>query len=95
MVTPIALALLEGMIPNYVPASAEPETLAAYQAWSQKRDAFNTGLARLEPEMVERRWQKDYFLGKADTPSSNGAEHRTKLELRAFSRFVAEPTGDS
>jgi hypothetical protein len=33
--------------------------------------------------MVQRRWQKDYFLGK-EADADAGREHRTKLDLQAF-----------
>jgi len=93
MVTPVSLDLLENMIPRSVSASDDPETLAAYQAWSLQRGEFNAGLARREPTMVERRWQRDYFLGKAEGREPPEIEHRTKLDLRAFS--PAEPEGGS
>jgi hypothetical protein len=90
MVTPISVELLERMMPMNVPGSEDPRTLAAYQAWSAQRAEFNDGLARHQAEMVERRWQKDYFLGNEEARERTASEHRTKLDLRKFSRSDPE-----
>lgn len=85
MVSPISLDLLESLVPQVLPRDGDPELLARFEAWSLRRQTFNDGLKQQLPEMMEQRWQKDYFLGK-EGAGERGPSHRTKLELAEFTR---------
>jgi hypothetical protein len=57
---------------------------AKYLEWEASRRGFLDGLRTLDPEIVKRGWQKDYFQGKA--AGGTFAGHQTRLGVKEFTR---------
>jgi hypothetical protein len=86
---PVALIMpqlrhdLESFDPEVRQLDSEPDLAAAYHRWRSERERFNEGLQRRDPEAIEMRWQRHYFLGTS--PSGVAAsQHQVKLSLRPF-----------
>ncbi len=82
MLVPIPRGLLEGLEPEIVLLSSEPELLARYKVWEASRSGFLEGLKVLDPDTVKQGWQKDYFRGK--TEQGTFEPHQTRVDLKEF-----------
>lgn len=80
-ITPVAYHSLEHVTPEIVPIAAAPEVAAEYEAYSQARKNFNTGLAKNDPAAVKQGWQKWYTRGENPFGSSANSQHISKLSL--------------
>ena len=63
--------------------NSNPELRAQYDAWTQKREAFNARLGKRDPEAVREAWQRFYFTG--ELPEDMGAaptDHVNKRRLK-------------
>jgi hypothetical protein len=90
MVVPVPRGLVESLVPQRIPITAEPELEGQYEAWEESRKGFLHGLRALDPEAVKKGWQKDYFQGK--TPDGQEFEaHQTRLAVREFTRPAQRP----
>ena len=85
MLVPIPRGLTEALMPVIAPLSGDPELHERYKQWEASRRGFLDGLRTLDPEVVKRGWQKDYFQGKtAEGETVRG--HQTRLAVREFTR---------
>jgi hypothetical protein len=83
MIVPVPRGLVEGMVPAAVPIAADAELEAKYRKWEDGRKGFIEGLHKLDPQTVQRGWQKDYFQGKQmDGGVFDG--HQTRLNVKEF-----------
>jgi len=83
MVVPVPRGLAESFATRAVPMAEDPELNEKYRKWEAGRKGFIEGLFRLDPETVQRGWQKDYFQGKtAEGGMFEG--HQTRLNLKEF-----------
>jgi hypothetical protein len=90
MVVPVPRGLVESLVPQRVPISAEPELQQQYEAWQQSRQGFLKGLSTRDPAAVKQGWQKDYFQGK--TPDGKDFDgHQTRLSVREFAPHQPKP----
>lgn len=83
MLVPIPRGFTETLLPHLAPLNANPELHAKYSEWEASRRGFLTGLKALDPDVVKRGWQKDYFQGK----TANGGTfdgHQTRLGVKEF-----------
>jgi len=84
MLVPIPRGLTESLAPVIRPLATDAELQARYVEWENGRKGFLQGLNELDPEVVKRGWQKDYFQGKkTDGDTFDG--HQTKLNVKDFS----------
>jgi hypothetical protein len=84
MLVPVPRGLAESLEPVLTPLANNPELEKEYREWEKSRAMFNADLASLQPEAVQRGWQRDYMKGL--TPRGQRAtEHQTRLQLREFS----------
>ncbi len=85
MVVPVPRGLTESFDPVISLLAADPELLEKYRVWEASRRGFLDGLKTLDPEVVKRGWQKDYFQGKKqDGGTFTG--HQTRLNVKPFTR---------
>ncbi len=91
MLVPIPRGLTETMTPVISKLADDAELLEKYRAWEASRRGFLDGLKSLDPEVVKRGWQKDYFQGKK-AEGGTFAGHQTRLGVREFTRG-AGPAG--
>jgi hypothetical protein len=84
MIVPIPRGLTESLDPVILPLSTNPELHAKYTTWEASRRGFLEGLRVLDPEVVKRGWQKDYFQGKTAGGTFDG--HQTRLHVREFTK---------
>jgi hypothetical protein len=64
--------------------ASDPELAAAHRRWSESRAQFLAKLKVREPAAVERKWQKDYFQGRAAGADNVTSQHQTVLKLCPF-----------
>lgn len=83
MLVPVPRGLAESLAPRITPLKVNQELMQQYQTWEAGRRGFLQGLKELNPEAVQRGWQKDYFQGKM--PDGAPVEgHQTRLRIRDF-----------
>lgn len=80
-VTPTPHLLLEKIIPEIAPITADQALEAEYRAYAEARATFNASLVAGRPEAVRQGWQRHYVRG--DTPGAveAGETHRSKRRL--------------
>lgn len=83
MIVPLPRGFTETLIPRRALMHTNPELQAKYRAWEESRKGFLKGLKTLDPETVQRGWQKDYFQGKTGEGGTFDG-HQTRLAVRAF-----------
>jgi hypothetical protein len=90
MIVPLPRGLVEQMEPRYIPLDDNPELAHDYREWERSRSTFNADLARSQPDVVKRGWQRDYMQGRTIS-GQEAEEHQTRLHLREFSREQSNP----
>jgi len=65
----------------------EPELEAQHLSSIQSRRNFLDGATRGEAEILEQKWQKDYFRGTSPDGTSAAEKHMTKVRLRPFGKI--------
>lgn len=80
-VTPLVYRALEGLVPEIVPITADPDLYSAYRAWKTARTEFNAGLLADDPETLRQGWQKWYMRGETQTQEKGNPAHLSKLTL--------------
>lgn len=89
MLVPVPRGLAESLAPRITPLEQNAELLRQYQQWEAGRRGFLEGLKTLDPEAVQRGWQKEYFQGK--TPDGETVPgHQTRLRIRDFESESSE-----
>ena len=91
MIVPQRRGELESFDAEMLPLDSNPELKAAHEQWADSRSKFLAGLRLGMTEVVDRKWQKDYFQGKTPGRESASAEHQTVLKLKPFANA---PTGE-
>lgn len=67
---------------------SNPELSDAHRRWSESRAHFLAKLEVNDEAAVSRKWQKDYFQGRAPgTDGEHRQQHQTVLKLRPFTPF--------
>jgi hypothetical protein len=84
LLVPIPRGLTETMNPRIELLKDDAALHAKYLEWEASRRGFLDGLRTLDPEIVKRGWQKDYFQGKA--AGGTFAGHQTRLGVKEFTR---------
>jgi hypothetical protein len=86
MVVPQRRGELEAFQTDVRDLASNPELNEAHQQWSVSRARFLAALRVHGSEAVGRKWQKDYFQGRAsgERPAINS--HQTVLKLRPFAQ---------
>ncbi|OWK38645.1 DUF6065 family protein [Fimbriiglobus ruber] len=83
MIVPIPRGFAELITPRLALLNTNPELNEQYKKWEEGRRGFLQGLRSLDPEVVKRGWQKDYFQGKTgDGGTFDG--HQTRLDVKDF-----------
>jgi hypothetical protein len=85
MLVPVPRGLAESLMPRQASLRSNPELEADFDNWQRGRSEFLDKLTDLDPEVVSRGWQKDYFQGRA-ADGSRFADHQTRLGLKGFTR---------
>ena len=85
MLVPIPRGLTESLMATIEVLSEHPDLQERYDAWDKSRRGFLDGLKALDPEVVKRGWQKDYFQGK-QPEGGTFRQHQTRLAVRDFTR---------
>lgn len=88
MLVPLPRGFVESFAAVIESPEAQPRLAAAYARWRDGRNAFNSALARHDPEAAERGWQRDYMLGR-NSAGRVFPEHQTKLDVPPFRRRPA------
>lgn len=83
MVVPVPRGLVESLAPQAVPVASDPGLDAKYKEWEASRRGFIEGLQKLDPDAVQRGWQKDYFQGK-QPEGGVFTGHQTRLTVKPF-----------
>lgn len=78
---PIPRELLEQVTPEIRDLEDDPDTQAAYTAWSAKRGQFLADMPQPGSEAQRQGWQKDYFRGVTPDGRRTVDTHRTKVQL--------------
>ena len=84
MIFPVPRNMVEQVEPEFRSLSSDPEAERAYREWSDSRLKFNAGLKVDGSDAQSRKWQKDYFSGRSESPLKVPADHRTKLRAKPF-----------
>lgn len=82
-ITPLDYRAIEPVVPEIVPIAAEPKVKAAYEAYAEKRSAFNANLAASDPATLKEGWQKWYMRGTSPAGGEGNPAHLSKLRLAA------------
>ena len=85
MLVPVHRHLADGLRPRREPLANNKELASEHSKWAKGRSEFNTALARCDPDVVKRGWQKDYTLG-LDVLGSPYHGHQMGLKLKPFER---------
>lgn len=84
-VFPIQRGELENFEPVIRPITDDAKLHAEFDAWSESRSKFNTGLKQRDPEAQAAKWQKHYYRGQTlDGTDLAGDDHRTRIRLAPF-----------
>ena len=83
MIVPIPRGLTESFVPRRAAMASNSELMAQHEKWSLERQQFLDGLQKRVPEIVARRWQKEYFQGKTPHGEATG-DHQTRLVIKSF-----------
>jgi len=89
LLVPIPRGLTESIDPCVRLLSDEPAVHAKYLEWEASRRGFLEGLRTLNPDVVKRGWQKDYFQGRTESGTFTG--HQTRLAVKEFRRGDTPP----
>lgn len=82
---PIQRGELECFDPVVRPLTDNPALHAEFNAWSESRAKFNTGLRERDPDVQAEKWQKHYYRGRSlDGTGLAGDDHRTRIRLAPF-----------
>lgn len=81
---PIQRTAIENMQPKYLPIESAPELKAQFEGWSTSRDAFQRRVREQPPERPSDKWQKLYYRGLDPAGVARVDDHRTKLNVEAF-----------
>jgi hypothetical protein len=84
MVYPLPRGMIEQVEPEFRALSSDPDAERTYREWSESRLKFNTDLKVEGSDAQSRKWQKDYFSGRSESPFKAPSDHRTKLRAKAF-----------
>lgn len=83
MIVPVPRGYVEKFTPRVEPITVNEKLMQEYRDWQQARKQFLVKLRQLDPETVERGWQKEYFIGR--TPEGGQfPSHQTRLEVKPF-----------
>jgi hypothetical protein len=85
MIVPVARGATESLNPKLRAIEADPKLAAAYREWCKSRASFLDALDRLDPEVTQRGWEKDYMQGRTRSGETFD-EHQTRLRLKPFER---------
>jgi hypothetical protein len=84
MIVPQRRGELESFRTRAADLSSDPDLSEAHRLWSESREQFLARLHVGDPEATTRKWQKDYFQGRAPGATSAVRQHQTVLRLRRF-----------
>jgi hypothetical protein len=84
MIVPQRRGELEAFEPRVLDLERNAELRDAHKQWSDSRSRFLADLRLRKQEAVERRWQKDYFQGRAPGGNAVSSQHQTVLKLQPF-----------
>ena len=84
MIFPVPRNMIEQVEPEFRALSSDPEAERAYREWSDSRLKFNSDLKVEGSDARSRKWQKDYFSGRSDSPLKAPDDHRTRLRAKPF-----------
>jgi Family of unknown function (DUF6065) len=80
---PLKRGLVEEVEPEFRALDSDQEVRDAYLAWADCRRDFNAALKQPGSEAQAKKWQKDYFRGRASYETAP-RDHRTRLRLAEF-----------
>jgi hypothetical protein len=83
-VFPVERKTLESVKPSFVAMDDDPELKAAFQAWSQSRDAFQVRMREHPPATPAEKWQKFYYRGADVSGHCPITDHQSKLRAAPF-----------
>jgi hypothetical protein len=78
---PVPRTLLDAVTPEIRDLESDPETQAAFAAWSAKRGQFLVDLPQPGSAAQRQGWQKDYFRGLTPDGRKPVETHRTRVQL--------------
>ena len=84
MIFPVPRNMIEQVEPEFRSLASDPEAERAYREWSESRLKFNADLKVEGSDAQSRKWQKDYFSGRSESPINAPPDHRTKLRAKPF-----------
>jgi hypothetical protein len=80
-ITPVAYRALEDVRPEIVPLADAPDVAAQFNAYSEARNSFNSGLKQNDPDIAKQGWQKWYMRGENPFGGEANPLHISKLSL--------------
>ncbi len=88
---PVERGKIEAFQPRIERLEDNPELKAAFEKWSESRNAFQKWVIEAKPAAPADKWQKLYFRGLDADGNPGPADHQSKLRLPPF-RF---PDGEA
>lgn len=81
---PVQRGAVEQFTPRIERLEDQPELLAAFEKWSESRNAFQKWVTEAAPEAPAEKWQKLYFRGLDADGKPAQVDHQSKLRLPPF-----------
>jgi hypothetical protein len=81
---PVERKTVESVAPRFVAMGDDPALKAAFEAWSQSRDAFQARMRQHPPATPAEKWQKFYYRGTDVSGHCPITDHQSKLRAAPF-----------
>jgi hypothetical protein len=81
-VTPVPHLMIDPIEPEIIDIQDDPALFAEYSEWAHRRNAFNAGLEKRDPETLKQGWQRYYTQGKTTDGTKVTETHLSKRKLK-------------
>jgi hypothetical protein len=81
---PVPRGIVDGVTTELASIESDSEVKRDFESARDARLQFLDGLAKNNPETVERGWQKEYFRGAFNSGGKAHAGHQTKINAKPF-----------